>query len=183
MHDLNFFSILKQQSKKSKATRIIIASIILLVVVLNALLVAFGLYSFNQLEDKIESNKSYIDSADTKAKVRDAEILNEEANIASDYLTILQKASANIDQADTINVALMDYLRSLAPAATIFVNVEYSGINIDMSCLSSNQEDPILYYHQLLRDDRFSYVSIPSIDVTENNQYDYKIVLQLKGVE
>jgi len=183
MYDLNFFSALNKQREKDRPTRVIGFSILVLIVILNALLFGFGYFAFRNLETRINNNKTFIDSPITKARVRDAEVMTREASVASEYLTIMQKTAAQISQTSVIKVELVDFIRGLAPPATTFISVQFDGINIDLNGVTSNAADPILYYHELLQQKRFSYVSLPEMTIDENNLIEFTINMMLKGVE
>ncbi len=183
MNDLNFFSLLKKQKQKNRSLRIVGFSLLALFLIVNIALVVLGLMTTKKIEAQISSNNEYINSPTTKAKVRDADILNKENSIAANYLSIVKLVSNQFDQSNQIRVELMDHIRSLAPSATRFVNANYSGLTIDIDCETTEQTDPIHFYHQLLNDEWFASVHLPQISSQENGIYTYTIGVVMKGEE
>ena len=183
MYDLNFFSLLKKQKQKNRSVRIIGFSLVALFVLANVALVIVGLMTTRKVETQISNNKEYINSPVTKAKVRDAEILNRENTIAANYLSLIKEVGDQFEQSNQIRVELMDHIRLLAPSETRFVNAHYSGLMVDIDCETTEQTDPLHFYHQLLKDDRFASVHMPQISFQSEGVYTYTIGVVLKGGE
>jgi len=181
MYDLNFFSILKREKQKNKSTKIVIFGVLAFILLANALLIGFGLITFNKLESKIELNQAYIDSTETKNKVREAMIASKEAAIANEYLNTVKNTATQIRNVDIISVDLLDYLTNLLPASTYTNSLQINELNIILDCVSSNQTDPILFYNRLLEESRFTSVVMPGISSSENGLFVFSIRLTLKG--
>jgi len=183
MNDLNFFSILKKQKQKNKSIQIVGFSLLAFFILANAGLVGFGLLAMNRVEKQINNNKAYIASPVTRQKVKDADILNKETAIAANYLNLAKQLTSQFKATNQIKVELINHIRGLAPQTTRFVNANYSGLMIDLDCATTDQKDPIYFYHQLLQDARFKNVRLPQIVAEENKIYSYTISVELKGEE
>jgi hypothetical protein len=181
MKDLNFFSVLKKQKQKNKSIRIIAVSALLILLIVNLAGVGLGLLAFGRLNDQISNNRAFIDSADTKARVSEARVLNNQAKIAEDYLELLDTISEKINKTDRIKLELIDYVRTLTPQTTNFRRAEYDDTAIYLECYSTQIDDPMSIFHRLNQDERFSYVSMTEIGVNESGVVTFAIRLTQEG--
>lgn len=183
MYDLNYFSILKRQKQNNKGLQIALILLLVFLLVLNGALLGFAFYTYNKLETKIANNQIFIDSPETKENVKQINIMSKEATIAADYLAVLKKAAGSIDQSDMITVDLIDHIRALAPIETFFRRAEYDHSVINIECFSTEVTDPMNFYHALLEDDQFSFVSMPGFILSPEGIVNYSIQMKLKGGE
>lgn len=181
MNDLNFFSTLKKQKQKNGTLKIVGVIILIVLVVINGVFLAVGLLATNKLKASIKQNQTFLESADTKAKVRDANILTKEATVAAEYLSIMNKVSASFQNDNLIKVSLIDHVREMAPGTTRFEETKYEGSKVTLTCYTTNTADPMNYYHSLLQESQFSSVSMPGFNIDFNGTVKYSIILTLNG--
>jgi len=181
MNDLNFFSILKKQKSKNKTLKIIGATILVVLLLVNAVFVFLAYMKTNELNDRIEKNQNFLASEDTKNKVKEANVLNKEVTIAQEYLGILEKVSGNFTENNKIKVELIDHIRELAPIATKFTDSSFEEDTIILNCFTNDVADPMNYYNTLLNDERFSKVVLPGFEIDFEGTVTYSVILTLKG--
>jgi len=184
MYDINYFSVLKRIKQKNKNAKIVFIVFFVLLVAANAILLSTGWLAMRKLQTHINTNKAYVSAPATKAKVRDAAILDKELSVASEYLTAIEKTADKIAQTDLIKVALIDHVRSLAPLTTYFETVEMENGTIKLDCISSLETDALLFYNRLLSDNQFSSAYLSEfIVVPEAGTVTFIIDLTLRGGE
>lgn len=147
MYDVNFFSVLKRQKQKNKNVRIIFIGFLVFLLAINAALLTFGYLAKTKLENHIKQNQQYIDSPSTKAKVRDAAILDKELGIAESYLATIKLAAEGIEKTSLIKLEIVDHIRSLTPVTTKYESVIFMENKVELNCVSSITTDPIQFYN------------------------------------
>lgn len=165
MYDMNFFSVYKKRQAKSNSLKIFLISLLAVVVLLNAVLIGGGLMIFGQVENNIQSLQSYISDEATQKSIKEAEKIKQQADLTLQYLNLLTTVDGKLDQLDFIDTALLDQIRQLTPANTVFTSAQIIGLNINLTCESSDPTGPMDMYHAFKSSPLFANVVMANITV------------------
>jgi hypothetical protein len=181
MYDINFFSVYKRKKSKGGKFKTFIIIFLALYIVLNALLVGYGLMTFKSLEKNIADKESWLNSDDTKKKIADAAQIKKEASLSSEYLALLQRSTIKLDQLNVINTDLFNEIRKMTPPTTFYISAEYKGISINLDCASTTVTDPIDMFHAFLSNPIFATVKLNNINVMADGTVQFSLDCQLAG--
>ena len=146
MHDINFFSVYKRKKGKSNGIKIFIAVFLALLLLGNGVLIGGYLVVTANMQNSIDDLKAKIDSEETRQMIAEANLVRQEAILTSEYLNILKSSTLKLDRMDTMKTSLLDKIRALTPATTVFDRADFHGLNIGIECRSSLVTDPMDMY-------------------------------------
>ncbi len=147
MGEINFFApyILKEQKKQKVKNRIKLGMLL-------CLLLAGGIssllfFSTHQLKAEIQSTEEYLASPEILQKIRQMETMKLRMEAGAQYYQELMDMEARIDDADIINVKLMDTLASTLPSGCTFTDMQLdvNSLNITGTTMTNRNVAEIEY--------------------------------------
>lgn len=167
MHDLNFFSYFKKAKTKDKTIGLVLTVVILVILLLNGGLIGGGLWLMNQVQGRIDAQKSFISNPDTKTAIQEAQIVSKQASLTSDYLKNLQTLSSQIASAGQVDAPLLDQIRQLTPQSVNIQLAQLAGRHVSLACISTDPEAAMDMIHAFKTSPRFSQAFMGGISIND----------------
>lgn len=182
MYDINFFRSHKKRKSKSNGFVVFAVVLLLILLVFNAIVLGGGYLLTNDLVKDIATHRAFIESDDTKTKLAEATRLRQEVDLTGDYLQALTAAGDGFDRINLVDTSLMAQIRAMTPVTTFIESSQVDGNTIQLSCVSTNSNDPIDMYRALVSNQRFAGVTFGGFIIDPETDHSiFSIGFQVAG--
>lgn len=185
MKDINFFEPYSGQKKEKLNFKIYIYGSISV-----ALILVIGSLTFNSirifmLNKEIKSYNGKLAEPKIQEQLNEAERVNSQINILTQYNESLNDISMSVKQRDIVSDILLNNISSTVPSEVSFKNLNIEGNIINIQGVSTNRVAVAELEHNLKKLNNMQDVYVNSIDnsgaVENNYSFDIKCVLKDVG--
>lgn len=185
MKDINFFKPYLGKNKERISYKIYVYGAMIIVGLL--IIVSFGIntYRIISLNKSINSYSEKLSDPNIQTQLKEAEEVNKQINILSEYDTALTDVAISVKGRDNVSDTLLKDISSTLPSEVLFRNLDIVENTISIKGTSTNREAVAELQHNLsglsiMEDVYVSLINTQS-SVEEGYSFDIKCVLKDVG--